>query len=43
MNYFYTKENGELTNDIINNFWKKIDTNTSASKISGTKLKNLNK
>lgn len=36
------EENGELTNDLINSFWKKIDTNTSASKISGTKLKNLN-
>ena len=35
-------ENGELTNDLINTFWKQIDTNTSASKISGTKLKNLN-
>ena len=34
--------NGELSNDLINTFWKKIDTNTSASKISGTKLKNLN-
>ncbi len=36
------EENGELTNDLINSFWKKIDTNTSASKISGTKLKNNN-
>ena len=36
------EENGELTNDLINSFWKKIDTNTSASKIQGTKLKNLN-
>lgn len=36
------EENGELTNDLINSFWKKIDTNTSASKIAGTKLKNLN-
>ena len=36
------EENGEMTNDLINSFWKKIDTNTSASKISGTKLKNLN-
>lgn len=36
------EENGELTNDLINAFWKKIDTNTSASKISGTKLKNNN-
>lgn len=35
-------ENGELTNDLINSFWKKIDTNTSATKISGTNLKNLN-
>ena len=35
-------ENGELTNDIINKFWKAIDTNTSSNKISGTKLKNLN-
>ena len=36
------EENGELSNDLINSFWKKIDTNTSANKISGTKLKNLN-
>lgn len=36
------EENGELTNDLINSFWKKIDTNTSASKIAGTKVRNLN-
>lgn len=36
------EENGELSNDLINSFWKKIDTNTSATKISGTKLRNLN-
>ena len=36
------EENGELTNDLINSFWKKIDTNTSASKIAGTKWKNCN-
>lgn len=36
------EENGQLTNDLINSFWKKIDTNTSANKIAGTKLKNLN-
>lgn len=35
-------EGGTVSNDIINQFWKKIDTNTTASKISGTKLKNLN-
>ena len=33
------EENGELSNDLINSFWKKIDTNTSATKISGTKLR----
>ena len=36
------EQNGELNNDLINTFWKKIDTNTSASKIKGTKLRNLN-
>ena len=35
-------EGGTVSNDIINDFWKAIDTNTSASKIAGTKLKNLN-
>ena len=29
-------------NDLVNKFWKTIDTNTSAKKIKGTRLKNLN-
>lgn len=34
---------GEMTNDLINQFWKNdIDTNKSASNVSGTKWKNLN-
>lgn len=29
-------------NDLVNKFWKTIDTNTSATKIKGTRYKNLN-
>ena len=35
-------EGGTLTDDLISDFWKKIDTNISANKINGTKLRNLN-
>lgn len=35
-------EGGTVSDDIINQFWKKIDTNTSASKIAGSKYRHLN-
>ena len=42
VNAEWNGEEGTLTDDLINSFWKSIDTNQSAAKIKGTKLKNLN-
>lgn len=43
----YDKWSGESNseselNDIVNKYWRQFDTNSSASRVTGTKLKNLN-
>ncbi len=41
-NFEWNGETDTQKNDLINTFWKKIDTNTSSQKIAGTRLQNLN-